>query len=175
MKKIIVLCMTFFVTSFLFSQNEKTVKEVIPDNLQGSWVIEMLGEGQRPSEIFRWKFSKIEINNGECEFHWLFKRQEDQDFITVGVAVYDFYIDAGKIQGKMTKAGSQQIKPMVMEFYDETKWYYPGDEFFENFGMKEIGAEFELKNNLLILKEDNNGDGDYDDEGETQSYSKEVE
>ena len=97
--------MTFFVTSFLFSQNEKTVKENIPDNLQGSWVIEMPGEGQVPSQIFRWKFSKIETNNGECEFHWLFKRQEDPDFITVAVAIYDFYIDESKIHGKQRCRG----------------------------------------------------------------------
>ena len=175
MKKIITGLLLIFITPLLFSQNEVTEKEIIPDNLLGSWVIEQPGEGQVPSQIFRWKFNKKTQKQGECEFYWMFKRQEDKEYITVAVAVYDFHVVASKIYGKMTKAGSQQKQAMVMEFYDEVKWYNPGDEFYDKFGMKEINTEFVIKNNLLNLLEDNNGDGDYDDEGESQSYAKEID
>ena len=87
--KLIILL--FFITPLLFSQSENIEIEKIPDQLIGSCVIDQPGEGQIPSQIFRWKFKKTTSNKGECEFHWLFKRQEDPEYITVGVAVYDFY------------------------------------------------------------------------------------
>lgn len=169
--KLIILL--FFITPLLFSQSENIDIEKIPDQLIGSWVIDQPGEGQIPSQIFRWKFKKTTSNKGECEFHWLFKRQEDPEYITVGVAVYDFYIIGNRIKGEITKAGSQQKQAMVMEFYDEIKWYLPGDEYYEKFGMKEINSEYEIKENVLILFEDNNKDGDYEEDGEVQKYLRE--
>ena len=116
MKKIITGLLLIFITPLLFSQNEVTEKEIIPDNLLGSWVIEQPGEGQVPSQIFRWKFNKKTQKQGECEFYWMFKRQEDKEYITVAVAVYDFHVVASKIYGKMTKDRAQEfIKKVVIE------------------------------------------------------------
>ena len=169
---------TLFVTSFLHSQDNNPNKEVIPDSLIGTWMIDapgqfLEGQGEVPSQIFKWKFSKMEAKKGAGEFHWLFKRQEDKDFITVFVAVYDFYIEEGKIHGNMVKGGSQQKEAMVMEFYDEIKWSYPGDERFKKFGNKKIKPAFEINSDFLFLLEDHNGDGDFEDEGERQKYTKE--
>ena len=171
MKHFLVVTFWFCMTLFLFSQNDDG--NDIPDDLMGNWVIEQPGEGEIPSQIFRWKFSKTNSKTGECEFHWLFKRQEDKNFITVGILVSDFSVNNNEISTKLTKVGSMQKEPMKMSFYDEVKWYYPGDSLFEKTDSKESTFQYEIKDNKFIVLEDHNNDGDYEDEGEFQKYSKE--
>ena len=161
----------FFVMPFVFSQSNPTSD--IPDNLLGSWIIEQSGEGQVPSQIFRWKFSKIDSKKGECEFHWLFKRQEDKDYIAVAILVSDFSVNESEISTNLTKVGSMQKEPMKMEFYNEVKWHFPGDSLFEKTDNKQSTFSYEIENNMFIVKEDYNKDGDFDDEGETRKYLKE--
>ena len=43
-----------------------------------------------------------------------------------------------------------------MDFYNEVKWYYPGDPMFSKFHQEEFYI-FEIKENALFLKEENNG------------------
>ncbi len=148
------------------------IKE-IPDQLIGSWVMDQPGEGQIPSQILRWEFKKTSSNNGECEFYWLFKRQDDLKYITVAVLVSDFTVVNNTIRTSLTKVGSMQKEPMKMEFYDEVKWHYPGDSFFEMKDNKEGILSFKIKDNVLTFYEDHNKDGDYEDEGEVQKYFRE--
>ena len=173
MNNLMVLLICFFITPLLFSQNEEAVYDEIPENLIGSWVIEELGEGQIPSQIFRWKFSKLTQKTCESEFHWLFKRQEDSDYITVAVLVSDLHVKGDKFFTKTKKAGSMQKEPGKMEFYGVIKWHLPGDDLFEKYP-KEGSNLFKIKGDVLILQEDHNGDGDFEDEGETQKYMKEI-
>ncbi len=153
----------FLLTTLLFSQNKTDDLEKIPDQLTGTWEIVLPGEGEIPSQIFRWVFNKTSGNNGESEFHWLFKRKEDPKYITVAVLVSDFFVDGNTIRTSLIKAGSMQKELMKMEFYDEVKWYYPGDPMFGKFHQEEFYI-FEIKENALLLKEGNND--------EVQKYSK---
>ena len=152
----------FLLTTVLFSQNKTDAHEKIPEQLNGTWEIDLPGEGDIPSQIFRWVFKKTTEEMGESEFHWLFKRKEDPKYITVGVFVSDF-VDGNTIRTSLIKAGSMQKELMKMEFYDEVKWYYPGDPMFGKFHQEEFYI-FEIKENALLLKEGNND--------EVQKYSK---
>jgi len=171
--KIKLIISLFFITPLLFSQSENIEIEKIPEQLIGSWVLDQPGEGQIPSQIFRWKFKKITSNEGECEFHWLFKRQEDPEYIAVGILVSDFSVVDNTIRTSLTKVGSMQKKPMKMEFYDQVKWYYSGDSLFEMTDDKKGVFLFEIKEDVLIIFEDNNKDGDYEDDREVTKYIRE--
>ena len=146
----------FLLSTLLFSQNETRDLEKIPDQLFGTWELNLPGEGEIPSQIFRWIFKKRIEDKGESEFHWLFKRKEDLKYITVAVLVSDFFVDANTIRTRLIKAGSMQKELMQMDFYNEVKWYYPGDPMFSKFHQEEFYI-FEIKENALFLKEENNG------------------
>ncbi len=145
----------FLLTTLLFSQSKTDDLEKIPDQLTGTWEIDLPGEGEIPSQIFRWVFNKTTGNNGESEFHWLFKRKEDPKYITVGVFVSDFSVQGNAIRTSLKKVGSMQKELMQMEFYDEVKWHYPGDDLFTKSPQKGF-YQFEIKENILLLKEGNN-------------------
>ncbi|WP_242086491.1 hypothetical protein [Aestuariivivens sediminis] len=153
----------FLLTTVLFSQNKTDAHEKIPDQLLGTWELDLPGEGDIPSQIFRWVFNKTTDNTGESEFHWLFKRKKDPKYITVGVFVSDFNVQGNAIGTRLKKVGSMQKELMQMEFYDEVKWHYPGDDLFTKSPQKGFYI-FEIKENLLLLKEGNND--------EVQKYSR---
>ncbi|WP_370480324.1 hypothetical protein [Tamlana flava] len=153
----------FLLATLLFSQSETKNIEKIPDELIGKWEIDLPGEGEIPSQIFRWIFKKTIEDKGESEFHWLFKRKEDLKYITVAVMVSDFSVEGNIIRTSLIKAGSMQKELMQMDFYDEVKWYYPGDSMFIKFHQEEFYI-FEIKENVLLLKEGN--------DGELQKYSR---
>jgi len=155
--KIKLIIPLFLLTTLLFSQSKTKDLEKIPDQLLGTWELDLPGEGQIPSQIFRWVFKKTIEDKGESEFHWLFKRKEDLKYITVAVLVSDFFVDGNSFRTSLIKAGSMQKEQMQMEFYDEVKWYYPGDPMFGKFHQEEFYT-FEIKENALFLKEGNNGE-----------------
>jgi len=171
MKSTKILLLFLIISAFSYGQNENDQTE-IPNDLIGSWVIIQKGEGQVPSQIFRWIFTNSEIKQGISEFHWLFKRLEDKDFITVAAIVGNLTVKNNKFFSTSTKVGSMQKEPMVMEFYETVKWYFPGDPMFEKFP-KEESYYFEIIGDVLKLKQDNNQDGDFTDEGEVQEYMRE--
>lgn len=161
--KIKLIIPLFFFVTLLFSQNKTKDFEQIPEQLIGTWEINLPGEGEIPSQIYRWIFNKITNNKGESEFHWLFKRQEDLKYITVGVFVSDFFVEDNTFKTSLKKVGSMQKELMKMEFYDEVKWHYPGDELFAKSPQNGFYT-FEVNEGELMLKEGNNG--------EVQKYSK---
>lgn len=173
MKSTKILLLFLIISVFVYGQNENNQTE-IPDDLIGSWVIMQKGEGQVPSQIFRWIFTNSEMNKAKSEFHWLFKRLEDKDFITVAALVGILTVKNNKFFSTTTKVGTMQKEPMVMEFYETVKWYFPGDPMFEKFP-KEESHYFEIIGDVLKLKQDNNLDGDFNDEGEVQEYMRESE
>lgn len=146
----------FLISTLLLSQSETKNIEKIPDELIGKWEIDLPGEGDIPSQIFRWVFNKTSGDIGESEFHWLFKRKEDLKYITVAVMVSDFFVEGNTIKTSLIKAGSMQKELMQMDFYDEVKWYYPGDPMFSKFHQAEFYI-YEIKENVLFLKEGNDG------------------
>ena len=170
--KATILISILFVTSHFSNVKNETLQTEIPDDLFGSWKIEQIGEGEIPSQIFRRVYKKTNKNEGVTEFQWLFKRAEDRDYLAVGVSVGNFTIQGDIVTVINTKFGSQQAEPMSDVFYDTIKWYYPGDLNYEKSPKKEVYS-VELKGNILIVKTDNNGDGDYDDEYEVDEYMKE--
>ena len=173
MKSTKILLLFLIISVFVYGQNENNQTK-IPNDLIGSWVIMQKREGQVPSQIFRWIFTNSEMNKGESEFHWLFKRLEDKDFITVAALVGKLNVKNDKFFSTTTKVGTMQKEPMVMEFYETVKWYFPGDPMFEKFP-KEESRYFEIIGDVLKLKQDNNLDGDFNDEGEVQEYMRESE
>jgi len=154
--KIKLIIPIFLLTTLMFSQSEIKDLEKIPDHLIGTWELDLPGEGEIPSQIFRWVFNKKSGDKGESEFHWLFKRKEDLKYITVAVMVSDFFVEGNTITTSLIKAGSMQKEAMQMDFYDEVKWYYPGDPMFGKFHQGEDYI-FEIKENALFLKEGNEG------------------
>jgi len=147
----------FLLTTLLFSQSETRNLDNIPDLLIGTWEIDLPGKGEIPSQIFKWVFNKITDYKGESEFHWLFKRKEDLKYITVGVFVSDFSVEGNTIRTSLKKVGSMQKELMQMEFYDEVKWHYPVDSMFSK-SPQEGYYTFEIKENVLLLKEGDNGE-----------------
>lgn len=150
--KIKLIIPLFFLTALLFSQSNTKDLEKIPDQLLGSWELNLPGEGEIPSQIFKWVFKKTIEDKAESEFHWLFKRKEDLKYITVAVLVSDFYVESNTIRTSLIKAGSMQKELVQMDFYDEVKWYYPGDPMFGKFHQEEF-LIFEIKENALFLKD----------------------
>lgn len=168
MKTIIstIICGLFLIPA-LFCQ------DIIPDDLVGTWIIKLEGEGEIPSQIFRHTFSKDNDTEGTHEFYWMFKRAEDKEFIIVAATVGDLSIEGDKFTSVMQKAGTQQKEPMVMSFYDDIHWYQKGDGMFEKFPEQEVSF-FEVSGNELILKWDHNNDGDFEDEGEYDVFSRQM-
>ena len=170
MRKIYISILATVLSCIGFSQ-EINLKSEIPDNLIGTWVMEIKGEGEIPSQMMKYVFRNDDSDGNVCEFHWLFKRSPDKEYITVGVEYGYLKVGSKIFQSKTFKAGSQQVQPMEMKFDDTIKWYYPGDDRYEQFPKGQT-ARYEIQGNKLIIKNDDNGDGDYDDEGELQVYIK---
>ena len=146
-------------------------QDMIPDELVGTWAIRLDGEGEIPSQIFRHVFSKDSDRSGTHEFYWLFKRAEDKEFTVVAAVVGDLKIEGDKFTSVLQKAGTQQKEPMVMSFYDEIHWYQKGDGMFEKFPQQEVSF-FKVDGDKLILKWDHNNDGDFEDDGEYDVFSR---
>lgn len=161
--KIKLIIPLFLLTTLLFSQSKTKDLEKISDQLIGTWEIDLPGEGEIPSQIFRWVFNKSTEDKGESEFHWLFKRKEDLKYITVGVFISDFSVEGSTLRTSLKKVGSMQKELGKMDFYDEVKWHYPGDALFSK-SPQEGYYTFEITENVLLLKEGNNG--------EVQKYSR---
>lgn len=145
---------------------------IIPDDIVGTWAIHMEGEGEVPSQIFRYSFSKESEKTGTCTFYWLFKRATDKEFIVVAATAGDLNIEGDKFTSILQKAGTMQKEPMKMDFYNEVRWFTQGDDMFEKFPKEEVKL-FKVEGDKLILRWDYNGDGDFEDEGEHDVFERE--
>lgn len=157
---VFIFCSCF---SWVFSQDQ------IPPDLYGTWVLELPGEGEVPSQQMKFVFHKNQTTSGTSEFWWNVKWTGASDYTTIGVTKGIFTLDEDEITVKLTRAGSQQKEPMSDIFLDSIVWYGPDDELFGKFPREEKYT-FRLEKNTLFILEDENGDGDTDDEGEASAY-----
>ena len=156
---------------FTFSACDKDdapLLNVIPDELVGTWV-HIEAEGGEDRLIIEEVADKI----GRFEWYWNVQLEEDAGFVTVLAVKANFVIKANRIVATVTLCGSQLIEFEDDQVLDEIVWYSPEDEEWEWFDFYEdIYIDFELKNDQLIIKEDGNDDGDYDDEDEQTIFIK---
>lgn len=144
----------------------------IPDGLVGSWKADKPAHlDVVPLEYLRRVFIKSNAEDGAYEFYWI-SNVPGFGWVVVAAEKGNFNVNPTKVFMTPTEFGSQQITPGVMEFYDTTHWYFPGDPMFDMFGyLNEY--EFELQADTLTWRGDGNGDGDYQDEGEIIKYYRE--
>ena len=55
----------------------------IPEDMFGTWELNLPGGGKIPSQIFKWIFYTNDLVDYIAESHWLFKRIEDKAKIPV--------------------------------------------------------------------------------------------
>jgi hypothetical protein len=158
-----------FIVSISFSCNNKN--DAFPDDLEGDWVYITEGDGEIPTQSLTYVFKKSDESTGEFEFIWSFKINNEGEFVTIAAIAGTMLVDSAGIHTTTQKAGSQQDEPLSDTFNDEITWYSPGDPMYEKFP-KEAHYGFEFEDDLLVLKEDFNRDGDSDDRGEHTKYSR---
>ncbi len=162
MKHLIILFLLIIPT--IHFQNE------IPHDLAGTWELKVPGEGEIPSQIFKWIFYTNESGNDIAEFHWLFKRTDDKAYISVFVVKGNLMVNHKVFTLSTFTTGSQQVDAKL-EFYEEIKWYSEGDPKFDRYPKQE-SHNFLVEGNKLKVQDDINGDGDFDDKEETTIYTK---
>ncbi|WP_340114286.1 hypothetical protein [Maribellus mangrovi] len=162
MKSLVILLL--LITSALHAQNN------IPEEMAGTWELKVPGEGEVPSQIFQWIFYSNDSGENIAEFHWLFKRIEDLDYLTVFAVKGNLVVDHNVFTLSTFTTGSQQIGGKL-EFYEEIKWFTEGDPKFDRYPKHESHF-FEIEANKLKVQDDFNGDGDFDDQEETTIYTK---
>lgn len=152
------------ITSTLHAQNN------IPEEMAGTWQLNLPGEAEIPSQIFKWVFYTNESGNDIAEFHWLFKRIEDKDYITVFVVKGNLVVTQDVFTLSTFSTGSQQVDGKL-EFYEEIKWFSEGNPKFDRYPKKESHF-FDIEANKLKVQDDLNNDGDFDDKDESTIYTK---
>ena len=162
MKLVVILFL--LITPTLHSQT------TIPEELAGTWELKTPGEGEIPSQIFKWIFCTSEAGNDIAEFHWLLKRIEDKAYITVFVVKGNLTVDHNIFTLSAFTTGSQQVNEKL-EFYEEIKWFSEGDPKFDRYPKQE-SHYFLIEGDKLKVQDDFNGDGDFDDKEETTIYTK---
>lgn len=166
----------FLLSSFLFSckeiQDRKTGKRNF-SGLGGEWVLKYKREGEVPGQIFSWKFVPENRQSGNYEFYWKADYPVKGKFVVITGEKGTYRIKDDILFPVTKNFGSQQAEPMSDIFYDSVKWYSPGDPQFELFQATDsIG--FNLKGDVLLLKIDNNGDGDWEDDDEITEFSRQI-
>jgi hypothetical protein len=154
----------FIAVLFISSCNVKTDKQ-LSNELAGEWVLEFNREGEIPGQFFLWKFDPMDKNSGNYEFYWKADYPVKGNFVVITGEKGTYRIEDDVLYPTPRKFGSQQAEPMSEIFYDTIIWYGPGDPEFELFQATDsIGIS--TKGSELILRMDNNGDGDWLDEDE---------
>lgn len=173
---LILLCVFALISACKDDKNDNPapgpVTYDIPEGLIGSWVADKPPHMEVvPLEYLRRVFLKSNAEDGTYEFYWI-SNIPGFGWVVVAAEKGDFTVNPTKIFMTPAEFGSEQITPGVMEFYDTTHWYLPGDPMFDMFGyLPEY--EFELQADTLTWRGDGNGDGDYLDEGEIVKYYRE--
>jgi hypothetical protein len=137
----------------------------IPDEIVGDWVNESLATWPQQDEIISFNFNKIDLLNGSFDFLWIKEYPEENHMTVVAAAKGTFVFKSNKLIFTPTEFGSE-IHPDTFEILDTTKWYTSNDPEFQLFEFFPP-VKYECQGNSLILKVDDNNDGDYDDDGET--------
>lgn len=160
----------FLIFAFLFSIScDMKNVENYSDELSGEWLLEFKREGEVPGQLFIWKFKPLSKTSGEYEFYWKADYPIKGSFVVITGEKGTYRIDHNVLFPTPKKFGSQQAEPLSEVFYDTIIWYGPGDPEFELFQATDsVGISIEENN--LILKMDNNADGDWLDEDEVSVF-----
>ena len=144
----------------------------IPNELIGSWKLEMPGEGEGvPDQLFRRMFYREESGGGRYEIYWIATLPEYGPIVMAGEKG-NLGINEDTIFLSPTAFGSQQMGPMSDDFYDTTRWYYPGDSLFDMFRNDPYGL-FYIEGDTLFWKKDLNNDGKFTEQNEVTRFFRE--
>jgi hypothetical protein len=144
----------------------------VPEKLLGSWKLEMPGEGEGvPDQLFRRKFFKGGNDNGRYEIYWIATLPEYGPTVMAGEKG-ELSVILDTIFMTPTAFGSQQMGPMADDYYDTTRWYYPGDSLFDMFRNDPYGL-FYIEGDTLFWKKDLNNDGQFLDQNEVTRFVRE--
>lgn len=159
------LCLVMFFLVSCEKENDNDEPLEIPDEIVGDWVNESLVTWPQQDEIISLNLKKCDLLIGSFDFLWI-EEYPEENHMTVGAAAKGtFVFKSNKLIFSPTDFGSE-IDIDTFEILDTTKWYTPGDPEFQLFEFFPP-VKYECKGNSLILKVDENNDGDYDDEGES--------
>lgn len=166
---LIMLCMVLccFVSC---EKDNDTLNTQIPDELEGTWVRDLPEDGER----YIFTFEKVDNENGLIDHIWLLKFPDPEVFNIHFAAKGSFTIKDNELIVTLEQIGAE-ITMWINEdetLHDTTKWFYPGDPEFDNFEPENEQLFFELSGNMLTLTADSNGDGDFNDEGETTFFTR---
>lgn len=155
-----------FLPSVVFCQVKTSVSDNnIPEDLLGTWTYEIQGEGETPSQLFKYTFREDGSNGGIYEYQTLVKWPQFNEYIAVDIMEGQVQVTDDVLTTSLIRVGQQQG--------DTIQWYYPGSLMYEN-TPKEEHYSFKLRSKKLILMKDENADGDYKDEEETMEYFRKI-
>ncbi len=145
----------------------------IPDEIFGTWVYEELSVDNTPIQAFNLTFSFKSEMEGFLEWYWFVDYETEGDLIVAGAAKGNFHINDNILFPDITDFGTR-LSNVDSNILPEIEWYNSGDDVWITFDMEdETKFKFELVNGKFIQYSDENGDGDFNDEGEKIVYSKE--
>ncbi|MBK3516328.1 hypothetical protein [Carboxylicivirga marina] len=144
--------------------------DIIPDDLVGAWTNYVSEDGVEN----RFIFEKNNERSGNLEYYWNYRDSEAESYITLLAAKATFVVKDNMIIPTVKQWGSQLIEFDEEQLLDEIRWYTINEEEWEWFEIEDdFTITFELINDQLIIKEDMNDDGDYNDEDEIAIYVRE--
>jgi hypothetical protein len=157
--------------------NEKAEKAkennlLLPTDLLSTWKLEMPGDGESvPNQLFRRSFYKDENGDGRYEIYWI-ATLPDFGPTVMAAEQGELLVSTDTIFMTPTAFGSEQMGPMADDFYDTTKWYYPGDSLFGLFRNDSYGL-FYIEGDTLFWKKDLNNDGEFTGQNEITRFFRE--
>lgn len=171
--KLFSLILLFILGFVSCKKNDAIISDPIPEPLISTWICEITGEDEVPDQLFRYVFVKEDEYYGLMEWYWYANISESQELIAVMAAKAIFFVQDNKILPTITHWGSQLFEFEDDVVFDEIVWNTIGDVGCDMFDMGEkLSILFEFEDGQLIVKEDLNSDGDFDDEEEKTCFNK---
>jgi len=158
LKNILLIAILIILGVSGWSESEQEKKSVnpntIPDELVGSWGSDLPEEMRGPvNQLFRWIFDNKDPQHCRYEFYWI-ATLPNFGTVVVSAEKGDCTVHLDTVFLNPTEFGSQQVKSGGMEFYDTTKWYFPGDTMFDSFGYDGFGI-YKISVDTLLWKSPN--------------------
>ena len=109
------------------SEPQDSNLNIIPEELVGSWILDINNEEKGVHLIFTRSFTKSDAEHGKYSYYWMIDHP-DFGLIIVSAEKGDYTVNPTTVFMTPTEFGSEQIlSEGGMNFYDTTKWYFPGD------------------------------------------------
>lgn len=132
------------------------------DDLYGAWIHELLSdEPGIPDQKFNLLFTESNVGDDLYEFYWSATDSLGVYFV-VACEAGTFTVIGDLLYGEANRVGGQW-DPFNDILHDTIVWYYPGDSFFDQYETLET-LGFEVVDDGLLIKSDDNGNGVFDDD-----------